>query len=211
MKKIKWIVILLLLLIVLLYTVVFSFNVDVNETDIPRTAYEENASLMSVITSSLTDLFVTKDSDEYTLVENIMNYVIVDSIRENINEQYNPFSDCNTDDCLYIFSKDQYYLDFIWAELNDDNQIIVNVSAGTDVLDFHTIAHFYFDVDIDYLSMEITLELDHYKLNEKELPISYLDQVFGTNKQEIEESVTFGTLDLEEYKYVISFSIFDLI
>ena len=85
MKKLKWFIILVVLLIAVLYSVISSFRVDVDINDIDETPYQENANLLTVINSFLIDLFVDSNTDEYTLVENIINYVIVDSIHENIN------------------------------------------------------------------------------------------------------------------------------
>lgn len=210
MKKIKWFIILVLLLFAVLYSVISSYRVDVDINDIDDTPYQENANLLTVVHSFLVDLFVDSNTDEYTLVEDIINYVIVDSIHENINEDYNPFDDCNSDDCKYIIYSDDYYVDYLWADLNDDNQIVVNIGLGTDYLDFHTVMRFYFDVSIDYTSLEIELSLNRYEIDETELKISYLDTILEGSKQEIEDSITFGELDLDEYTYTITFSIMDL-
>lgn len=211
MKKIKVLFIVVVLFTVLGMILFSKFNVDVDTDEINQSPYHENATLYSEIASFLFDLFFVDDTEPYEIVERVINYVIVDSIRENINEDYNPFTDCTSDECLYVVSDDSYYLDYIWATLNEDNQIVVHTGIGTSLFDFHTIIHMYFDVFIDYSNFEVVLSLEHLELNDTLIETSLIDRILGDHKNHIEEQVTFGTLNLDDYTYRISFSIFDII
>ncbi len=100
-------------------------------------------------------------------------------------------------------------MNYIWAELSDDNQLIVHVSLGSDALvGVNTIFDFYFDIDIDYLGFGIELTLDTYYINDTNLSMGILDKIFSyLDTAQIESQVSKGELDLTEYSYKISFSL----
>lgn len=209
MKKLIKAILIILAILLLVFLVLKSiFNVSVDEDDLPDNVYNENGNLLTVLNGNLFDIFLSPlQTDDYTLVEDITNLVIRDSIQKNINEEYDPLGTCETDECNFIVSEDNYYVNYVWTELTEDNQLLVNVSAGTNkVGGFNTIAHLYFDIEIEYLSFEIVLTLDEIMLNETEISVELLDKILSNfDKDGIEESVTEGTLDLEEYTYQIEF------
>jgi len=209
MKIIKWILIILFILVVLIVIGVAIINVKVDEDSLPIDVYEEDANLMTLVDEKLYELFIATVTDDYTLVEEIINLIILDSIKENVNNEYDPLSDCEDISCNFIVHKDFYYLDFIWAELNDDDQLIIHVSVGSDkIIPVNTIFHFYFDINIDYTGFGIELELDKYLVDDNELSMGILDYIFNQiDRNQIESEVTTGELDLEDYSYTISFSI----
>ena len=110
-------------------------------------------------------------------------------------------------DCNFIIYEDKYYVNYIWAELSDDDQLIIHASLGSEVLmGVNTILSFYFDINIDYLGMSIELALDTYEINDMELSLSLLDKIFAQfNVEAIENSVSNGDLDLTEYTYTLGF------
>jgi hypothetical protein len=158
----------------------------------------------------MVELFFTSYSNEYTVTEEILNLVVLDSIRENINADYDPLSDCETIECNYIVHEDNYYLNYIIINVTEDNQFLVRVSIGSDkFIDYNTVFSFLFDVEIKYSDFEISLTLDEYYVGDRDLPISILDNIFkNLDKDEIENQVSVGELDLEEYSYTISLSPF---
>jgi hypothetical protein len=205
MKKIFKVIIVLIVIIALAFFVVKSiFHVTVDENEIPQNVYEENTGLLGLVQLELVELFVLNiGNDEYILVEEMVNLVIRDSIRENFNESYDPLGDCETDECNYIVINNNYYVDYVWASLSEENQLILNVSTGTTKLGgFNTITHLYFDIDIDYTSFEVVLTLDVLKIHNTGISIETLNSILSNfDTQEIEDSITKGTLDLEEYTY----------
>ncbi|MCK5388644.1 MAG: hypothetical protein KAJ22_05100, partial [Candidatus Izimaplasma sp.] len=163
MKFIKILVVLSIILIALGFVGIGMISVDVVEDSLPTNVYEEDADLLTIVNTRLFDLFVTGVTNEYTVVEEVINLIILDSIRENINSEYDPLGDCDTSECNFIIYEDNYYVNYIWAELNSDNQLVVNVSLGTEKLvGFNTIFDFVFDIEIDYLGLGIELTLDSY-------------------------------------------------
>lgn len=184
-------------------------HVEMNEDDLPQNVYEEDADLLSVVNAKLIDLFVLSSGNEYTVVEEVVNLIILDTIRENVNASYDPLGTCDTDECNFIMQDDIYYVSHAWAELTANNQLMVRVSIGSDRL-FHvnTIIDFYMDVDINYTAFGITLTLDELQVNDMGISKNMLDKLLANfDLEKIEEDITEGELDMEAYKYTLSFSV----
>lgn len=184
-------------------------NVEVVESDLPESVYGENSNLLYIANSRLIGLFILQNVNEYTVVEEVINLVILDTIRKNINSEYDPLGNCETDECNYIFQGDTYYINYAWAELSENDQLIIHISVGSDkFIHVNTIIDFYLDIDINYMKFEISLTLDKLFINEMGLSIENLDRLLrNLDKDAIEETVTKGELDMENYKYDLSFSI----
>jgi hypothetical protein len=210
MKLIKLLLVVILVLIAIIVGFLYSVKQDIEETELPANVYEEQGNLNSIINARMVELFFTSYSNEYTVTEEILNLVVLDSIRENINADYDPLSDCETIECNYIVHEDNYYLNYIIINVTEDNQFLVRVSIGSDkFIDYNTVFSFLFDVEIKYSDFEISLTLDEYYVGDRDLPISILDNIFkNLDKDEIENQVSVGELDLEEYSYTISLSPF---
>ncbi len=209
MKIIK---ILLVVVLVVGIIGVIGFNkvhIEMDEADLPTNVYEEDADLMNIVNTRLMGLFILSVGNEYTVVEEVINLVILDTVRENVNLEYDPISDCDTDECNYILQNKNYYINYAWADLTEDNQLIVHISVGSDkFVHINTIIDFYMDIDINYLGYEISLTLDQLFVNEMGMSKDTLDKILSNfDKDNIEAKVTKGDLDLEEYKYTLSFSI----
>jgi len=209
MKAVKGLLVGLFAIVLILLLIKASIQVEVDEDTLPVNVYEEDADLLTLVNTRLIDLFINSATNEYTVVEEVVNLIILDSIRENVNSEYDPLGDCETTECNYIVYDENYYVSFIWAELSDDNQLIVHVSLGSDALvGVNTIFDFYFDIDIDYLGFGIELTLDTYYINDTNLSINILDKIFSNlDTEQIESQVSKGELDLTEYTYKISFSL----
>lgn len=181
-------------------------QVSVNEDELPTVVYEEDADLGSLINTNLMDLYLGIGS-QYTVIEETLNLVILDSIHENINADYDPLSSCETEACNFILHEDYYYVNYVWAELTQDNQMMVHVSFGSDkIINVNTVLTMYFDIEFNFVEMSATLTLDKYDINEHDISIKVLDRIFNyLDKEEIENSVTQGELNLSDYSYTISF------
>lgn len=209
-KKLLIIVLVIVLIVGIIGAIAYKkIHVEVDEADLPTNVYEEEADLLSIVTTRLFDLFVLTTENEYTVVEEVVNLIILDTIRENVNQEYDPLGDCETDECSYITQNDNYYVNYAWAELSDENQLIVHISGGTDkFIHVNTIIDFYLDIEINYVEFEISLTLDQLAVNDMAISTETLDKIFSNfDTENIETSVTEGELDLEEYKYTLSFSI----
>lgn len=210
MKIVKILVVLILIIGTLGFIGFNKVNIEMDEADLPESIYEEDTNLLLLVNTRLLSLFVGSTENEYTVVEEVVNLIILDSIRKNVNSNYDPLSSCDTDECNYIFQEDAYYVNYAWAELSEDDQLIVHVSVGSDkFIHINTIIDFYMDIDINYLGFEISLTLDKLYVNEIGLSTDNLDKLLeNIDKDAIEEKVTKGELDMEEYKYTLSFSLF---
>jgi len=210
MKLLKMLLVVIILLIAVIIGLLYTVKVDVEESELPANVYEAEGDLLSIINARMVELFFTSASDNYTVVEEVLNLVVLDSIRENVNEDYDPLSDCETLECNYIIHEDNYYVNYIIVELVEDDQFLVRVSLGSDsIVDYNTVFSFYFDLEIKYSDFEIALTLDRYHVGDKELSMSILDTIFNNlDKEQIESNVSTGELDLDEYSYSISLSPF---
>lgn len=208
MKLIKSLVVIALVIGALGFVAFKIVHVEASDADLPEDVYEEDSNLLTLVNLNLFDLFIGDPDDEYTVVEEIINLVILEAIRENINTEYDPLGDCETIECNYIEHNENFYINYLWAELNDENQIVVYVSIGSDkIVHVNTIVSFYLDIEINYIGFEITLTLDKIAINKTEISVERIDKIMSNfDKGNIEDSVSVGELDLDEYKYTISFS-----
>lgn len=183
-------------------------SVDMDETDLPEAVYEEQSDLGVIINTKMFDLFLGTVTSEYTIIEEVINLEILNSIRENINSSYDPLGTCDTTDCNYIIYDNNYYVNYTWAQLNEDNQLVVYVSFGSELaFGFNSIFSMTFDIDIDYVGFGIELKLSSYAISDIELSQVILEMIFSRiDTEQIENDVSTGTLDLEEYTYNISFN-----
>ncbi|MFK5883377.1 MAG: hypothetical protein QM489_03445 [Candidatus Izemoplasma sp.] len=212
MKWLKRLLILTVIVAGLGFVAIGVISVDALDSDLPTNVYEEDSDLGTVLNAKLLEVFASAATDDFTPIEEIINLVILDSIRDNVNVSYDPLGDCDTVECNFIIYEDFYYVNYLWAELNEDDQLVIYVSYGTEkLLGFNTIMEFNFDLEIgiSITGLEISLTLESYNINDKGLSMSILDNIFARlDTTEIENSVSTGTLDLEEYSYIITFNPF---
>lgn len=208
MKIIKILLVVLILLVVGAVIALNSVKMEVEESELPVNVYEESGDLTTILQAKMVDLFINSPADEFTVIEEILNLVVLDSIRENINADYDPLGTCETEECNFIVHEDYYYLNYIIVELTEDDQFLVRASFGSDkFIEYNTVLSFLFDVEIKYTSLEIELTLDKYYMADKKISKTILDTIFkNLDKDSIESQVSTGELDLEDYSYTISFS-----
>ncbi len=204
---------LLFLIIILIGLVIFAFSFinsieyTVTAGDLPQNVYENSGNLLPYAQTKIVELITADEDERYTLTEEIINLIILDSIRENINENYDPLGDCDTASCLRILDEEYFYIDYVFAELNDDNQLVVTLSSGANkIISKSTALMLTFDIEFDIsINMSLTLTLSEYSLGERDLSIKILDFIFNKlDKDSVESSMTMGTLDLNDYTYTLS-------
>lgn len=151
---------------------------------------------------------LANEQEQYSIIEEFMNYILLDSIRTNINSAYDPLGDLDTDDANYVMNDHAFYIDYVYAELNDTDQMVICISFGTDqYYQMHSALYLTFDIDIEIvlLNINVVLTLSEYRIADKELSMRILDFAFNKlDKSTIEDSMTFGTLDLDTYTFTIS-------
>lgn len=209
-KFIRRLLIFLILIIVgigLLFMIfVNSIRYEITESDLPTDVYESEANLLTLAKFKIVGLVLADEDDRYTMIEEIMNLIILDSIQKNMNTSYSPLSDCEDDVCQYIYKDSPFFIHYAYAYLNESNQIVIVVSGGTDkYMSVDTALFLVFDVDIDILDMSVNFTLNSYQLGERELSIRMLDFLMDRmDKDAIESNMSFGELDLDAYTFTIS-------
>ncbi len=212
MKIIKRLLIFLFLVIIivigLLYLGINRISTTVTEADLPQDVYESNGDISVLMLSKAAEIVLADEEDSYTLIEDFINLLIFDIIKDNINSEYDPI---NGDDEIngYIISRDKLTIDYIYAHLNEENQLIVTVSVKRPNI-VETAFHFVFDIEYEFSSFSLTLSLDKVFLHDIEIKRNIYDYfVSMADKNQVEQYVETGELDLDEYTYSISF--FDLV
>jgi len=208
-KLILYFVIAVILLVVGLWFTIQSLQIDVVEEDLPQSIYAENNDIQALIQTRLASIFVFSASNEYSLVEEIINYVILDSIRENINSSYDPLGDCETTECNYVLKDEDYYIDYIWANMNDDDVLEVHVGVGSNsITEFHTIVHLFIDVDIKVIRTAIVFTVEDVYINNLHLSPFFIRKMLNAmDTDAIESQITTGTIDFDELSYEIDFEL----
>jgi hypothetical protein len=183
-------------------------STTVTEADLPQDVYESNGDISVLMLSKAAEIVLADEEDSYTLIEDFINLLIFDIIKDNINSEYDPI---NGDDEIngYIISRDKLTIDYIYAHLNEENQLIVTVSVKRPNI-VETAFHFVFDIEYEFSSFSLTLTLDKVFLHDIEIKRNIYDYfVSMADKNQVEQYLETGELDLDEYTYSISF--FDLV
>lgn len=205
---IRGILVLLTLIIVILAIVHTKVSVDISSDDLPQDMYQTDGTLSELAMLTLTAIVNPLSvEDNYTLTEEFINYMILDSIRENVNASYHPLDDtCDDASCLYIVETELGYVQYVFAELIEDNQLLVTVSFyREDFPETTTALYATFDIDVSILELQMTLTLDTLHLGDIQISKNQLDTIFGFfDKESIESAVTMGELDLSSYTYSMS-------
>ncbi len=180
----------------------------VTKDDLPEHVYASDKTPEQGIEDSVLAMFNPLNTeDEYDLIESFINYVIYDSVKKNINEDYDPLGTCDTDACTTIITTDHASIKYAYAHLNELDQLILTVSIHRfNYPSFDTAIHLTFDIDIDVdianANMALVLTLDSVYLADDEISESFLDRLLGfADTKSIEDSVTTGSLDLDEKTY----------
>lgn len=209
MKKILIsLTVLILVLIIVLDIFIGKIEQDITDEDLPQDIYENNGDLLLISQQTLAE-FLNPFSleDEYTLTEEFLNYMLLDSIRSNVNEDYDPLNtECVESECDTIVETSFGNVEYAFVKLNDDNQIVVVVNFNRSTYPkVETAVYATFDVDVDLTQATIVLTLDKILLNEMEISKSNLDFILGFfDPDAIEDMISLGELDLEAYTYSVS-------
>ena len=202
---------LLIIIIVLAVIVVglslYAINrikIEIKESDLPQDVYESSEVSELMIITKATQIIFADEEDSYSLTENFLNLLIYDMIQNNINPDYDPING-ETEESQYIVNNPQFQLDYIFAHLNDDSQIIITVSIKRNTFpEAMTAFHFIFDMEFTGYQLELTL--NQVFLHDIEVKKNIYDYfVSMANKDEIEAYIDKGTLDLVNYTYTINF------
>lgn len=207
----KLLIILIVFLVVIFGIVTYAtirIEEEITADALPKTVYAGDKTPKTGMEDTVVALFDPMgENDSYTLVELFINYVIYDSIKENINKDYDPLGDCDETVCSTIIETDQISIKYAYAHLNDDNQIILTVSAHRfNYPSFNTAIHLTFDVSIDVLERSFVLTLNQTHLADDEISERLLDRMLGfLDTEAIEDSVSTGTLDLDDKTYTYTY------
>jgi len=209
MKKLVIILLVLALAIFIALNILISkIQVDITDTDLPQDVYENTGNPADIAQLKLIEILNPLSvEDEYTLTEEFLNYMLLDSIRSNVNDEYGPLNDSCTDIACDVIVETPYgNVEYAFVELNDDNQMVVTVNfARSDFPKVETALFVVFDVEFNLLDFEIDLVLDTMYLNDIEITKENLDMILGYfDADEIEAMISIGALDLEEYTYTVS-------
>ncbi|MDT8336961.1 MAG: hypothetical protein RQ856_03940 [Candidatus Izemoplasmatales bacterium] len=210
MKFIKRLIIFILFLVVVVLGLsIFAISrikAEVTASDLPQDVYESSGDFTALIQAKALEIVLADEEDSYTLMEEFINFLILDIIRENVNAEYDPLNG-ETEESQYIINHEQFQLDYIYAHLNEENQIIITVSIKRDTLPkAMTAFHFVFDVEYEISTFSLVLTLSQVYLHNIEVKRNIYDYfVSMADKDQIEAYVDTGTLDLDEYTYTINF------
>lgn len=182
-------------------------EVRLQDSDLPQEVYETDGDLLAIAELKLVALLALHPDDPGERVEEFLNYVLLDMIHEKFNPHYDPLDpDCDSDACNLIYGNDGFYVDYAFVSLTEEDQILLTVGIGSrTLLGFRSAVYLYFDVEIRYLQASVVLSLDRCFLASTEISktrLSWLAERAG--KEEVEDSVPFGTLDLDSFTFTVS-------
>ncbi|MFP4478725.1 MAG: hypothetical protein ACLFPM_04780 [Candidatus Izemoplasmatales bacterium] len=210
-KLIKGLIIFIVVILVIAIggTLIFLNSVEVNvtEDDLPEEVYDTSGNLDTMMEDKMIDIVSADESQTNELFEDFLNMMIYKTIKDNINENYDPING-ESEESQYIVKHPQFTLDYIIAEMTEDDQVRMTVSVKRNSFPSATTAfYFLFDMEVIRSTMTFELTLDKVYLDEKEIQYRVYDYfVSYADKDQIESQVDKGTLDLDEYTYEVNFS-----
>lgn len=206
-KVLKSILISIIIFMVLfiggLFIYLNSVKVEITDEDLPENVYTYNGSLNILMLSTISNI-VQNNGNRDQLIEDYINILIYKTIRDDINPEYDPMNG-ESEESQYITKNFFFQLDYIIADLTEDDQMMVTLSLKR--LGFpKAMTAFYFYFDMSFQSTSLTLSLDKVYIDDNEISKSTYDYfVSMADKETIEASIDKGTLDLDEYTYEINF------
>lgn len=209
-KLFKRLIIFVIIILVLAVggTLLFLNSVEVNitEEDLPQEVYDTSGNLNTMMENKMLEIATSDESQTNALFEDFLNIMIYKTIRDNINPEYDPING-DTEESEYIVKHPQFTLDYIIAEMTEDDQVRLTVSVKRNSFPSVTTAfYFLFDMEVNRSTMSFVLTLDKVYLDDNEIKHRVYDYfVSFADKDQIESQVDKGTLDLDEYTYEVSF------
>jgi len=210
-KLIKRLVIILMVIvfIVSISGIIFlnSVKVETGPEDLPEEVYQSSQNLEARMALVMFDIVSsTQSSQRNESIAEFFNYLIFKTIRDDINETYDPL---NSDGSDAIISDSGFFiLDFMIASSNEDGEIVILVSIKRDDFpSFATAFYFHFKIDFTPLTTELTMTLKNVYIDQREISRTVYDYFVSlADKESIENAIDKGKLDLDTYTYTIRFS-----
>lgn len=207
-KLLMYVIIFALIVFIGINMIIQKIQVDITDDILPEDIYADTSNPLLMAQGIMTEFYNPfSTSDEYTLTEEFLNYIILDSIHENVNDMYDPLNDSCTDEmCDIIVKTPLGNVEYAVVELNEDDQMVLTVNfVRHDYPDFETAVILTFDVEIELMQAQITLTLDTIYVHESSISVDMLKRILGLfDAQAIEDSITMGDLDLEEFTYTVT-------
>lgn len=184
-----------------------SLSVEITDDDLPQNVYGQSGNLNMRMNMTILQIVQAEQGQADQHIEDFINLNIYKTIRDDINEAYDPILG-DTPESQYIIKNAWLELDYIYAELMEDQEVKLTVSLKRDNFPkAMTAVYFYFDMNFSYSSMKMKLTLNRVVIDDQEVSRSVYDRLVGfADKEMIENSVDKGTLDLDNYTYVITFT-----
>ncbi len=196
----------LALIVIAIQVITVTIDETVTKEDLPQDVYQTTTPFNAAHHALASYFDPTNDQDDYTAFETFMNFMMYDAIKENINADYDPLSDCETDACQYIIVTDYGIIDYAFATLTDEDQMVITVSfKRSSYPSVETAIHLVFDLEVNHTNASFTLTLNHARIADRVISERILDTVMSyVDKEAIEASITYGELDLDNYTYTAS-------
>jgi hypothetical protein len=213
MKIFKWLkrVVLFILILVIILTGVSIFylqsvEVEIRDEDLPQNVYASSGFLPLMMQAKIGQIVYGDESERDGHIEDFMNLMIYQTIRDDINPDYDPING-DQPSSQYISKNAWLQVDYAFAQVMDDDQIKLTVSLKrTSFPKAMTALYFYFDMAFNPSSMTMKLTLNQVMIDEDLVSEKVYDRIIGlVGKGKLESSIDKGTLDLENYTYKITF------
>lgn len=174
---------------------------DVLSEEVYTAASGSNPYLALMITAHGTN-------DEYTTLENMLNYYLLDTIHSDLNAEYDPFSDSPTTATEYIYWNDYMYINYMYIHITEDNLMELTISIGSTWVDYTTAITLVFDISYQAtlipVSSDYIFTLQDVRIKDTVITTDQLSQLMEyVNQDAIEQAVTFGTLNLDDFTLVV--------
>jgi hypothetical protein len=184
----------------------------------PVHLYTEDADsesmMLTELDQSLTTLLESNDSDlVINITEDMINTIIFETIREEINPDYMPTSGCADDACMYIVSDFadvsgdmgvQYRAVGAWVEFEDDTialKTFIEVEADN-IPAYKTVIELRFT--FQDLPNQYVFAYESLYIGGMPIPASLITGTMDQLDQTTDEAVQLGTLDLDNLSYTIT-------
>ena len=154
-----------------------------NNPDIPIENFEMMSQFQfeNEVANSIVILEQNPILEEFTFRESLINQYIYNFVRVNVNSLYNPTSQCELDQCRYLYSEvdenDELLIGVkaVWVEFTG-GQMFINVAIDyNDIITISTVARF--EAEINFNIDRLELEIVDFKLDNFNVPNFVLNQI----------------------------------
>ena len=198
------------ILIVIMSVMVLGFILTIQEPlrfeDLPDVVYDTSIEATDRLSTLFLDSLNPLNPERDDLRVLLLNLIIFDAIKENVNPLYDPLTESDDPRVHTVIEHNRVRVRYLLASLDDDDQIVLTIGLESrDLSRITTHVTLILDVDADALRQQLTLTLKRVDVGPLTLPEPLLERYLDAlDETQLNDELSVGTLDLEKRTYTLT-------